>query len=776
MPRSSWPCLTSRQTLALYPPHGETLWGLLDSRTAVGAERPFLMFGDGCRSWGEVRDLSLGMAATLAGRGVGHGDRVAVMAANSDLFVAVFVALGRLGAILVPVNPEHSAAEAGYILGHAEVAAVLFTPATEAVARRAAGSHSWLARLGDLAEPTDLPPPAAAGRPDDTCLIMYTSGTTGFPKGVMHRQASFVMAGEGFVERMRLQPDDRLLCVLPLFHINALFYSVGGAMAAGASLVLAARFSASGFWALAARWGATQVNIIAAIGTILARRPRDEFVAGHRLVKVYGAPVTPEIAATFTTEFGIAHVVEGYGMTEIPGVCNQPFDGPGKPGSMGRAARHPDPSRRFAQLRVVDEAGREVADGETGELLVRTPIIMQGYWHDPEQTAAAFRDGWFATGDLVRRDSDGFYFFVARRKDIIRRRGENISGAELDRVVGGHPAIAEAAAIAVPSDLGEDEILVAVVARPGCSPTPWDIRDWCAAHLTPAKRPRFLVFATALPHTPTHRVAKFRLGQEPGLLSEAIDLDTLAAEDGPAAALPGGRPMTDLTPYRRLTPGTQPDYLHRPYASTVKRAPSRPLVVAPHTLSELTGPVFGHDHVAPGDADLTSGHAGAPLGERLIIAGRVLDENGRPVRNTLVEVWQANAAGRYRHKNDGHDAPLDPNFTGCGRMLTDDEGRYRFRTIRPGAYPWRNHPNAWRPAHIHFSLFGPCFLTRLVTQMYFPGDPLLPLDPIFNCTADPAARDRLISAFDIDLTVPEVTLGFRFDIVLRGRAATPMED
>ena len=253
------PQIPPQQTLALYPPHGETLWGLLHSRTAVGPERPFLMFGETCRSWGAFRDLALGMATILAERGIGPADRVAVMAANSDLFVAVFFALGRLGAILVPVNPEFSAAEAGAILDHAEVAAVLCTLETEAVARLAAGEHPWIARLEELSEPSSFPSPAAIGQPDDTCLIMYTSGTTGFPKGVMHRQASFVMAGEGFVERMRLQADDRLLCVLPLFHINALFYSLGGAVAAGASLVLAARFSASGFWPLAARafWRAT---------------------------------------------------------------------------------------------------------------------------------------------------------------------------------------------------------------------------------------------------------------------------------------------------------------------------------------------------------------------------------------------------------------------------------------------------------------------------------------------------------------------------------------
>ncbi len=233
--------------------------------------------------------------------------------------------------------------------------------------------------------------------------------------------------------------------------------------------------------------------------------------------------------------------------------------------------------------------------------------------------------------------------------------------------------------------------------------------------------------------------------------------------------------MSALHPYRRPGTGIQPDYLSPPYASTVKRSPSQPLILLPQSLSEMTGPVFGHERIAPADADLTRQPPGEPLGERIIVAGRVLDEDGRPVRNTLIEVWQANAAGRYQHKNDTHDAPLDPNFTGTGRTMTDEQGRYRFVTIRPGAYPWRNHPNAWRPAHIHFSLFGNAFATRLVTQMYFPGDPLLAFDPIYNSVPDEQARQRMISRFELELTEPEHALGFRFDIVLRGRHATPME-
>ena len=221
---------------------------------------------------------------------------------------------------------------------------------------------------------------------------------------------------------------------------------------------------------------------------------------------------------------------------------------------------------------------------------------------------------------------------------------------------------------------------------------------------------------------------------------------------------------------------TQPPYIHADYKSTRLRGPMRSLVPLAPSLSELTGPVYGHASVGELDHDLTKNGAkdGDPVGERIIVTGRVLDEDSRPLPDTLIEVWQANAAGRYIHTVDQHDAPLDPNFFGGGRCVTDSDGVYKFYTVRPGAYPWGNHFNAWRPNHIHFSLFGPAFATRLVTQMYFPGDPLLELDPIFQSTPE-AARDSLVARFDIEVTEPEFALGFVFDIVLRGRSATPME-
>jgi protocatechuate 3,4-dioxygenase, beta subunit len=235
--------------------------------------------------------------------------------------------------------------------------------------------------------------------------------------------------------------------------------------------------------------------------------------------------------------------------------------------------------------------------------------------------------------------------------------------------------------------------------------------------------------------------------------------------------------ILQLQKYNVLNRSIQPPYLHPAYQSSIKRAPLQPLVARTQTLSELTGPVYGYETIRELDNDLTRNAVknGEPLGERIIVVGRLLDESGKAIPNALVEVWQANAAGRYVHSVDRHPAPLDPNFNGAGRMLTDANGEYRFTTIRPGAYPWRNHPNAWRPAHIHFSVCGVNFLQRLVTQMYFPGDPLLPLDPVLHGVPDEKGRERLVAQYAHDVTQPEWALGYHFDIVVCGPRMTPFE-
>ena len=233
--------------------------------------------------------------------------------------------------------------------------------------------------------------------------------------------------------------------------------------------------------------------------------------------------------------------------------------------------------------------------------------------------------------------------------------------------------------------------------------------------------------------------------------------------------------MSDTAPFRPHVPLTQPDYDVKIYGSTALRHPTQPLVKVPQSITETTGPQFSPARY-PSNIDISKVASGEAMGQRIIVEGHVRDEDGRPVPHTMIELWQANSTGRYHHEGDQHDAPLDPHFQGSGRVFTDENGKYRYTSIKPGAYPWRNHHNAWRPNHIHYSLFGPGFATRLITQMYFEGDPLLKYDPIYNSLSDPKAAARLIADFDIELTEPEWALGYRFNITLRGRGATPFED
>ncbi len=530
--------------LRLYPEHDYSLQGAFESRRSTKPNVPFLLFGGETQTWDEFRIDCEKMARFLSSRGIRKGDRVAVIARNHSGHVCALFALARLGAIMVPINPEFGPHETSYVLNHAEVSGVIASEETIAKARQAAADlapQPWFALLDGRDEQTphlrqllDAAPPLALPDEiscDETCVIVYTSGTTGLPKGAMHSQRSLVTAGEAFVQRVHLQPDDRCMIILPLFHMNALFYSVAGALAAGGSVAIVSRFSASTFWQTAVELGATEVNIIEAIGSILQARPRSEFRPEHRIRATYG--VRQNFADAFRREFGIPHLFSGFGMTEIPGVTCNPFEGPNKPGSMGTIGRHPDPARPWAECRIVDDAGKDVPVGEVGELTVKTPIVMQGYFRDPEQTRAAFRDGWFLTGDLVRRDADGFFFFVSRKKDIIRRRGENIAGAELDRVIGAHPAVFEVAAIPVAAELGEDEIMAVVVPHPGHRPTAEEIAQWCRERLAPMKVPRYVLFVDALPHTPTHKVAKMALRQDPTLKERATDLQ--AKPQGPRA-------------------------------------------------------------------------------------------------------------------------------------------------------------------------------------------------------------------------------------------------
>jgi crotonobetaine/carnitine-CoA ligase len=537
------PDLSPDAVLALYPSHADTIPTFLASRTAVVPANPALEFESRIWSYAALDEVSTLLALAAAQRGVNKGDRIALVSVNTDLSVIVFLAAAKVGALFVPLNPAATDDDLQYMIKHSGASVVVCQPDCLERARAIVeGIGDGPTRVIDLNElglgAPDVDTLTASIRrlaantqdvelaeigPDDPAIVIYTSGTTGFPKGVVHSQRNYVLAAEAFVARLHLQPTDRLLTLLPFFHINALFYSLGGAFASGATCITARGFSASRFWNLAAETRATEFNFLAAVGAILMKRARTEFNPAHRLRKMYGAPITEDMLRVFNNEFHVPWLIEGYGMTEIPGAACNPFLGPHKLGAIGVAAVHPRFPGNFSTLRVDDDAGHEVPNGETGELVVKTPILFKEYLNDPEQTAAAFRDGWFLTGDLVRRDDEDYFYFIARKKDIIRRRGENISGAELDRVASSHPDVLEAAAIGVPSDLGEEEILIVVVPKPGLTLTPADIVEWCRARLAPMKVPRYVAFTDALPHTPSHRVAKHRLKAQTDLIAAAVD-------------------------------------------------------------------------------------------------------------------------------------------------------------------------------------------------------------------------------------------------------------
>lgn len=370
---------TPFDVLRLYPPHDETLMGALDSRVSVDADQPFLYFRARTYTRGEFRDAVLRMARSLVARGIRPGDRIGVMSRNHEGHLLLLFAAARIGAIMVPTNPEFGIDEVRYVFGKAEVSAIACSPECLATARAASAGFSnapWVllfdgedatacalsALVSEDADVTLPPNPPA----DTNCLIIFTSGSAGFVKGALHTQRNVILAGEANVARLWLQPSDRMMTLLPLFHINALFYSVAGALAAGACCILMERFSAANFWEQAVETGATTVNIIEAIGRILVARPRGEFRSEHKIQSVYG--VRPDIREHFRAHFHIPVLVSGFGMTEIPGVFCSRIEGPDIDSTMGFIGRHPDPLRRWASCRVVDDDGRDVPDGEDGKL------------------------------------------------------------------------------------------------------------------------------------------------------------------------------------------------------------------------------------------------------------------------------------------------------------------------------------------------------------------------------------------------------------------------
>ena len=571
-------------------------------------------------------------------------------------------------------------------------------------------------------------------------------------------------------------------------------------------MILARRFSASSFWKLASETHATQVNLVAAAGSILAQRPRSEFVAGHSLKKMFVAPQTRQMVDALRDELGVPTLIECYGMTEIPGVISNPFKGPHKLGTMGILCKHPDPRIERPQARIVNEEGRDVVPGAVGELLVKTPTLMLGYYRDPMQTQQAFLDGWFRTGDLVTQEKDGFFRFVARKKDIIRRRGENIASAEVERVIGEHPLVADVAVIGVPSDLGEEDILAAVVPTEGERLDAWALGDWMRARLATVKVPRYISFVTAIPHTATHKPAKQRLKENPHLVHDATDLQSNNPNrllESPAMNEYCKRAIDAMNP---SISGADPE-LQKRVAVVLKHLHAMIDELQP-TDKELYQVMGWLNQVGKDDdfimlcdvmgltmrtVDLTHDRANAtranvegpfakddvPLfdnpvnfareeerGQRVELRGTVTHaESGHPVAAALFEIWQTNHAGMY--ENEDTVQPLD-NFR--GKFHTAIDGSYSISTVLPGPYEIGSMHSAvgqimtklgrkrFRAAHLHYRI-GKAGLRPLTSQIYFEGLPDNPDDCIFSARPDnmtrlvphPQNSGQLLGEFDIRL-------------------------
>ena len=490
-----------------------TIPRLLACRVETEADRPFLHFGERTWTYATFGAEVTRVASGLGRMGVGRGDRVALLLPNSPEFLFVWFALAFLRAIAVPINTGYRSSEAAYPLAHAEPALIVASEALRETLAPAMGEAQiacpvlWVGHRGlDLADEGATPPDVSAAEPQDVCCLIYTSGTTGRPKAAMQTQRNYVLTGEGFARWLRLGMDDRLMVLLPLFHINAQAYSTMGALAARAGLALLERFSLSGFWEQARRHRATEANILGSMLTMLWKQPPSPGDRQHAVRTLYCAPAPREICRRFEERFGVA-VVEGFGMSECTFGLIQPLDGPRKAGGMGRPRELPERGIRN-QVRVVDEAGRDCPAGVPGELILRNAVMMAGYYKDPERTAEAVRDGWLRTGDVATRDADGEFFFVGRRKELIRRRGENVSPAEVEAVLSAHPAVQEAAVIGVPSEFSEEDVVACVVLSPADGATADDLRAWCAARLAPFKVPAAFHLVSELPKTSTQKVRK----------------------------------------------------------------------------------------------------------------------------------------------------------------------------------------------------------------------------------------------------------------------------
>lgn len=491
-----------------------TIPELLDDAASAHGDRPWLLADDDLLSYAGARRASFGVAAAAVDRGLGKGDLVLLLAENVPRHVVTWLGLMERGVLLLAANPRSTAEELAGLVAQADPVLVLHEPATAETAGAAiaaAGTSTALAEVGELQGGEGTDRHRAAVEPSDPAVLIPTSGTTGRSKLVTQTHRGYVMAGEGFPWWLDLGADDRLITPLPLFHVNTQAYSVLGSAAAGASLVLLERFSASTFLDSARRYGATHFNSIGSLLELLMLQPARQDDADNPLRTCYTAPSpAPDRQTAIEERFGI-RVVCGYGMSESPyGLIWPPGERP--LGTMGKPRQHPTMGH-VNDVRVMVD-GREAAAGEVGELELRNPAVMLGYHGMPEETAEVLVGGWLRTGDLVTRDACGWYRFVARKKEVIRRRGENLAPGEVEEAIVDQPGVAAAAVVAVPSDLGEDDVKAFVVPAPGTTLDLTALRSALAARLSRFKVPRYLECVDQLPLTPTGRVAKHQLPRD----------------------------------------------------------------------------------------------------------------------------------------------------------------------------------------------------------------------------------------------------------------------
>jgi acyl-CoA synthetase (AMP-forming)/AMP-acid ligase II len=497
-----------------------TIPALLDEAAGRAPGATYLTGPGGTVTFGELHERAARVAAGLTALGVRAGDRVAVLLPSHPAYLETWLALARLGALLVPINPLFRPAEVAWVLGHAGVTALVTTDALHAAAvapipDRGPAIRAIVTLEGGTRGATpfsalrEAPPlgSAPAVAETDTAAILYTSGTTGSPKGCCLSHRHYALGGLMIRDVLRASADDRFLCVLPLFHVGGQIALVMASLASGASLALLPDFRASTFWEDVRRWRATVLHGVGTILAILDRLPPSEAERAHTLRVILSAG-HPELAAAMSARLRIP-IVQNWGMTE-GGMTATRLEGGDPPGSIGVPV---GPN----ELRLVDERDQEVPPGVVGEIVLRGPLLVKEYWRDPEATAAAMRGGWFHTGDLARRDETGHVYFVDRKKDMVRRGGENVSSQEVEHVLRAHPAVADAAVLGVPDSVWGEEVKAYVVLREGereAAVPPESLRAFCAERLAPFKVPRWIEYRVELPRTASHRVRKELLRKE----------------------------------------------------------------------------------------------------------------------------------------------------------------------------------------------------------------------------------------------------------------------